>query len=220
MHPVTGLFTIGVPLTAALAVAQSQFPLPGPPELYYGLMATLPVAAMALTWGLHHANVRIAARTIFFALFCGYAGGHWFAGNHVDINRYDVALLKAARKLAAERGEPIVVDLSRTPLSGFLELFYLPEKTCSVHNVSFLVDDRLPREMLFLTHSGALPDLAKLADAEEIGRSERPLKSRDEASRLVLCSVRLRSDLARKPAESISVSPMQAMHRAAGPVLQ
>jgi 4-amino-4-deoxy-L-arabinose transferase-like glycosyltransferase len=220
VHPATGVCTIGLPLAAALAIAMAHGSLPGPGRLYYGMMATIPLAALFLTWGLHHPNARVAARTAFAALLVGYAWGHWYAGQHVDVNRYDVAALKEARDRGLERGEPLFVDLSRAPLSGFLELFYLPDGARSIHNVSFLADERTPRELLLVTHAGAAEALREYGEVEEVSRSRRPLKPRDEASRLVVYAVRLHDDLARRASSEVRVSPMQAMHRAGGPLLR
>jgi 4-amino-4-deoxy-L-arabinose transferase-like glycosyltransferase len=219
VHPATGFSMVGLPLTAALALAMSRVSFPGPSALYYGLMAAIPFAALIVTWGLHHPNARIAAATAFTALLVGYAGGHWSAGQFVDVHRHDVAALKEAREWATRHGQPIVVDLSRAPLSGFLELFYLPDETRSIHNVSFLADERTPRQILLVTHAGAVESLREYGDVEEVTRSRRPLQRHDEPSRLVVCAVRLRDDLARRAA-AIRVSPMQAMHRAEGPVLR
>ncbi len=220
VHPLTGLCTLGLPLMISLAAVSSRGPLPGPAWLFYGLMLSIPLAALLLTWGLHHCEARVAAVTVFFTLFVGYAGGHWYAGKYVDVNRFDVSLLKEARQLAADRGEPIVVDLSRTPLSGFLELFYLPDRTQSIHNVSFLADDRLPRQLLLLTHAGQMDRIQSYGLATELRRSARPLKAKEEGTRLVLCSLRLPEELPRTSAAGLRISPMQAMHRAEGPVLR
>lgn len=220
VHPLTGLCTVGLPLMLALAVVQWKQLFPGPVGLFRGLLIVTPIAAMVLTWGLHHRNQRVAVVTIFSSLLMGYAGGHWFAGRYIDVNRYDVALLKQARQISDERNAPLVVDLSRTPLSGFLELFYLPNATRSIHNVSFLADDQMPRDVLLLTHAGEIDALHSFGDIAELERSARPLKSHEEASRLILCAVRISDEVKRKSTVGIHASPMQAMHRANGPELR
>ncbi len=220
VHPMTGVFTVGVPLMAALAVVQSRRPIPGPPGLFIGLMIAIPVIAFVVTWGLHHPQQRIAGITLFATLFAGFGAGHWYAGQYADVNRFDVALLKQAREVSAERGAPIVVDLSRAPLSGFLDLFYLPSGTASIHNVSFLTAEELPRALLLLTRASEEEAARALGTIQEIGRSARPLRPRDEPSRLVLMEFRLANHLTRKSADGTYVSPMQAMQRVEGPTLR
>lgn len=220
VHPLTGLFTVGIPISVALAMLQSRQLLPGPPELIYGLMAVVPMLAMAITWGLHHHRPQVAAVTVFASLFTFFAAGHWYAGQYVDVNRYDVAFLKSIGRVTRDRQATLVVDMNQLPLSAFLQLFYLPDDVRTVHNVSFLADDTLPNEVLVLTRTGEMDALQEYGEAIELQRSDRPLKPPQEAWRMVLCSVRLRDDLARHSTADIRITPMQAMHRADGPVLK
>lgn len=220
VHPMTGLFTVGVPISLALAVLQARQILPGPPELFYGLVAAVPLLAMVITWGLHHPRPRTAAVTVFGALFAFYAAGHWYAGQYVDVNRFDVAFLKSTRRVAEDRQTPLVVDMNQLPLSAFLQLFYLPDNVRTVHNVSFLADATVPSEVLVLTRAGELEALREYGDVVELQRSDRPLKAPQEEWRMVLCFVRLHDGLARRSTTGIRITPMQAMHREDGPILK
>lgn len=220
VHPVTGVMTVGVPVMIALFLIQSRYPIPGPPGFFVSLMATIPVLAFLLTWGLHHPQPRIVAATVFSLLFAGYAFGHWYAGQYVDVNRMDVALIKETRRLAEEEQATIVVDMNQSPLTGFLDLFYLPATARSVHNISFLADQNLPREFLLLTRTGEAESLHEFGEIREVASSQRRHKPATEPWRLALYSVRLKDDLTRRSAEGLHVSPMQAMHRADGPMLR
>jgi 4-amino-4-deoxy-L-arabinose transferase-like glycosyltransferase len=220
VHPAMGALTVGLPAMIVLAIVHSRHPLPGPPGVFLGLMVALPFAAAALTWGLHHAQPRVAAVTAFASLLVAYGVGHWYAGQYVDVHRMDVALLKEARQVAEQRQAAIVVDLNQSPLSGFLDLFYLPPTARSIHNISFLADESLPKNLLLLTRIGEADALRRFGEIEELARSQRRLKSVHEPWRLALYAVRLNDHLDRKSAHGVRVSPMQAMHRADGPILR
>ena len=71
-----------------------------------------------------------------------------------------------------------------------------------------------------LTRAGELDTLREYGEATELQRSDRPLKFPQEEWRMVLCAVRLRDDLTRHSTIGIRITPMQAMHRADGPVLK
>lgn len=220
VHPLTSVITVGAPAMIALALIQSRHPIPGPNGFFLGLMVTIPIAALVLTWGLHHPRPRLSAITVFSVLFVGYAFGHWYAGQYVDVNRLDVALIKETRRQAEERRAAVVVDLNRSPLSGFLDLFYLSPTARPIHNISFLADESLPKEFLLLTRIGEAEALVAFGDVEEVARSERRHKPATEPWRLVLYDVRLKDDLPRRTTSGLRVSPMQAMQRVDGPTLR
>lgn len=220
VHPLVGVLTVGVPAMIGLTVLHFRDVLAGSSQTFLVLMILIPVAAFTLTWGLHHRQGRIATATVFSALLLGYAAGHWYAGQYVDTHRHDVALLRRTRGLIEDRRTLAVVDLSRAPLSGFLELFYLPETTRTVHNSSFLASDDLPNEFLLLTASGNVESIRQFGEVVELDQSTRHLKADAERSRLTLLSIRLHDDLARHSIADVRISPMQAMQRQEGPVLR
>jgi len=220
VHPAVGVLTLGVPLMIGLTILSHRDLLPGPRGTYLVLMTVIPIAAFCLTWGLHHGQGKVVAATAFSTILICAAAGHWYAGQYFDTHRFDVALLRRTRSMLENSSATVVVDLSRSPLSGFLELFYLPDNARSIHNISFLNDESLPNELLLLTPAGNVAGLEQLGAVSQLDRSERPLKADKESSRLTLLAVKLRDDLPRQSTAELSISPMQAMQRAEGPVLR
>lgn len=215
-NPWLSLATVVLPAVIGLWLAGDK--IPGPSWIAMAIMIACPIITVGLTWAVHHRNPRFAGISLFTALIIGYCVGHSYSGHYIDRHRLDVAFLHDVRKIAMQTEKPLVVDMSRGPLNGFLDLFYLPPTVVPVHNVSFVLDERIQGDELYvLSMSTQTERLRQFGNAEIVSQSTGTKRGTDE--RLTLYHVQLSHELPRISAASVRVSPMQAMHRADGPFL-
>ncbi len=145
---------------------------------------------------------------VFSWLLTGYVFGHWYAGTSVDKHRIDVAFLKQVREQAEESQLPLYVDLSRTPLSGFLDLFYQADTARPLHNASFLLQPTVEaRRVLVLSRAMEGEALAKVGHVEQLAQSPRTMTDYRGEATMTLFAVDL--DPARITTDQpVRISPM------------
>jgi hypothetical protein len=179
----------------------------------------IPVLSVALTWTLHHASAGFAARVLFVTLGVAYAAGHCFAGRHADRHRFDAKFLQQVRA-AAGADATLLVDMDVEALRGFFCLFYLDDRAVPLHNLTFAVDERLPRDNVYVvTQFEKVRELKSVARAEVALQSDRSGRDGDSSKRLTLFRLHFHPDAPRVNADGVRISPMQAMYRTAGPTL-
>lgn len=217
-NPLASLGTVALP--AGLAIWLLREKIPGPAWVPLTALGIVPLLSVGLTWAVHHANVRLAAGTLFTALGLAYGMGHWYAGKYADRHRFDAAFLQQV-DAAIGPDETLVVDMAVEPLRGFFCLFYLGEGVVPLHNLSFLVDERIPRDrdVYLITKQYHKAHLAQIADVDVVLQSRQTGKRADEGERLTLFRLRYHPDAPRVSARDARVSPMQAIYRTAGPNL-
>ena len=127
---------------------------------------------MIFSWGIWHPNGRLATATLFIAVGAGYCGGHVFAGKFADRYRFDTAFLKQVRAtVPADR--PLLINAGMGQLEAFHTLFYLEPRTIALHNLTFLLDERIAADDIYLvTYHSDAEELTNYGTAVEMFESE------------------------------------------------
>jgi 4-amino-4-deoxy-L-arabinose transferase-like glycosyltransferase len=214
-NPVGALPALGLPGAIALVVAAREFGWPAWVPLV-AIPAWL-VAAVAFSWALWQSTAKVATSALFGLVTLAYLAGHVVAGRHFDRYRHDTAFLKQVRACASDM--PLYVNAGMGQLEAFHTLFYLDESAVPLHNLSFLVDERIgASEVLVVTYSRDLPILEMFGQADALLASEATWRDGRRDEKLTLFRLRFHPQLTRRKAQ-LRISPMQAMHYAPGPYL-
>jgi 4-amino-4-deoxy-L-arabinose transferase-like glycosyltransferase len=218
-RPINSVVTLAIPGAIAIWVfAQS---LPGPVWLRPALVVTWAIGSVMFSWGVGHRNGRIAAATLFSGLFVAFCTGHSFAGAFFDQCRFDAAFFRQVRDAVPADAQLCVNGDFPARMEDFRILFSMNERTKSLFNLTFLADERLRRDEIYLiTRHADRPTLANYGKADVILQSERTRREKSPDDRLTLFRLKFRDDLVRLPADHVRVSPMQAMAREVGPYLR
>ncbi|MBY0585766.1 glycosyltransferase family 39 protein [bacterium] len=215
--PIAGALFVGLPL--ALAIGFAGPVLPGP--------AWVPVVAIVVcvaitslsALGLHHRSAVVSAMTVFGLIGTTYIGGLIYAARHFDECRTDTRFFQLARQESTDRGLPVYVNADLRSMDVFRILFYLGDDARSVHNLTFLRDEKIHEPaILVLTRAKDQEKLQRLGKVEELGRSGETRREGSPGDRFALFELTYRTDLVRHQAPP-RVSPMQAMDREEGPYL-
>jgi len=216
-NPWPSLATLGGPAVAALWLTQRKTGLPT--ETLAVLSAVVPCFAVAFVYGLTRTNPRVAAGTLFAVVGCGFLGGHVLAGKQFDQSRHDAQFLAQVREYVATDRQ-LVINAATRSLDEFRFQFSQTDRAKVLHNLTFLRDADLGREVYVITRAKDQPELATYGQTELVLQSERTRREKSPADRWSLFKVTLREDLERASAKNVRVSPMQAMQRADGPWLE
>jgi 4-amino-4-deoxy-L-arabinose transferase-like glycosyltransferase len=154
----------------------------------------------------------------FACLFILYAGGFIYKGQYLHGSRDDTNFLHEARR-AVPLDQPLMINSADEALEGLRMQFYLGDSVYFLHNLSFVLDDRVPgSDVYVVTRYNRLKELEKYGRAEALHQCKRARRETSPADRWTLFRLHLRDDLPRKNAH-VRISPMQAMYRADGPRL-
>jgi 4-amino-4-deoxy-L-arabinose transferase-like glycosyltransferase len=217
-HPVVGLLVVGVPADLALWLLRTR--IPGPPWIVPLMMVVVPLSGSGLYWASSRPRGRLAAAAFFSILAALYCLGHAYQTRYVDGYREETVFLQEVSRMVPA-GEPLFVHFDVTyPLETFRLLFYVHHQTMLLHNATFLSDERIGQNTIYV--------LGRLADQEQFARygtTEVVLQSACQrgvstpAQRRVLFRLHFYEGMVRHSAR-VRVSPMQAVHREVGPFLQ
>lgn len=217
-HPATNAAAYGIPAVIALAVAGSK--LPGPTWLPYVLMLAVPIITASLAWSMLDRKAWRAGAVAFTVLFGCYAGGHFYAAQHIDSNRQDVVFLKSVRQHVVADKLPILIDMSANSFHGMMGLFYMPDDAVLLHNLSFLGAAEIKSPEVFVVAMASLKDeIATFGSVETLETSQRIPRARTSRDKLTLFRLKFDQEISRIPAHNLRVNPMQAMNRMGGPHL-
>ncbi len=216
-HPLSGLLTIALPTIIALVLLRPT--LPGPGWITNSVILGCPLGAVGLVWLMLHKNPRFAARGVFAVLLVTYCFGHSYAGAYVDKHRKDAAFLEQVRNTVPP-AKQLLVDMSVGALRGFHCMFYLEDNTVALHNLSFLVDDRIHAETYVVTRYARLRQLQSIGEPEVVLQSEKTGGGTSAQNRLTLFHLKYRQDIPRISSAGVKISPMQSMYRTEGPFLR
>ena len=194
--------------------------LDGPVWLFPSLMVGLPVAAGVATWlSLQVHRPRLAAASLFATVALAFAAGHLYAGAYADLCREDTRFLQEVRTFAGT-DKPVFVDTKLASLDEFRILYYLDERTRALHNLSFLADEKIRHEEVYVVaKASAVDELRAFGDVSVVNQSTRTRRERSPSDRFTLFRLRYAPDRPRVAAEA-RISPMQVMQRAEGPYLR
>jgi 4-amino-4-deoxy-L-arabinose transferase-like glycosyltransferase len=170
----------------------------------------------AARWSLRRPAITLA--TGFACLFFLYTAGFAYKGTYLHRSREDTAFLREVRQLVP-LDKPLMINSADEALEGLRMQFYIGDTVYFLHNLSFVLDDRVSTsEVYVVTRYNRKPELEKYGRAEPMLRCKESRREQSEADRWTLFRVHLRDDLPRRKADA-RISPMQAMYRVDGPRL-
>jgi 4-amino-4-deoxy-L-arabinose transferase-like glycosyltransferase len=184
------------------------------------------LAAHALVWSWGNLAVRLnlgrniigVAAGIFAVVFVLYCAGFAYKGAYLHRSRDDTAFLMDARR-AVPPSAPLMIHSAEEALEGLRMQFYLGDSTYFLHNLSFVRDDRVHGDDIYVvTRFNRKAQLEKYGTVEPMMKCKHSRRETSEEDRWTLFHVHLRGNLERKSAK-VRISPMQAMYRADGPDL-
>jgi 4-amino-4-deoxy-L-arabinose transferase-like glycosyltransferase len=216
-HPLLPALAVGLPAAIALWVLREK--IPGPSWLLPVAMLGIPLVILFITWLLRERRALRAAPVAFTALLAMYWGIHLFAAKVGDQGITDYAFFRQVPQ-HVDNSAPLYVNAQ---LQCCLEvnriLFYMERGTKVVHNLTFLLDERIKEHKVFLiTRACDEPALHKLGDVRLLLQSEKSRRELSPGDRLTLYEVTFKPDLPRYP-NNLTIQQQQIKMRVAGPFL-
>lgn len=214
--PIFTFALLGIPAAVATLTLGSK--LPGPAWLPWSLSPLLAMAAAVVPWGVLHPRGQVAAGTLFGTILLSLWFGHVYAGQYADKYRFDAAFFQRVPSHVPDSA-PVFVDGGMGQLDAFHPLFYLRGRGQALHNLTFLLDERLVgSEAYVLTYQSHREKLERYGTVEPLASSERSWRDGVTNDPITLYRLRFAPNLVRFPG-NVRISPMQAMRYAKGPYL-
>jgi hypothetical protein len=181
-------------------------------------MTALPLLVASLWWFSLHRKPVVALIGSFALLFVLYGSCFWYKGAYLNRSLEDTAFLHEVRR-TVPLDQPLMINSADEALEGLRMQFYIGDTVYFLHNLSFVLDDRIhTSDVYVVTRYNRLPELNKYGHAEPLLKCKLARRETSEADRWTLFRLHLRDDLPRKNAD-VRISPMQAMYRTPGPTL-
>jgi hypothetical protein len=195
--------------------------IPGPTWMPWALFMGWTAVVGSCSWALSQRNAPGVIKVLLVAVVAVYWSGYTYAARISDQALGDTVFLKRVpTKITSSI--PLMVNADLDSMDLFRILFYLHglgDQVVPIHNLTFLLDDRIHSENVYVIgRRRDFSKLVKLGVPEVLLQSERSRRERSPEDRLTLFALRFRKNLSRQPAPSY-ISPMQAMGREAGPYL-
>jgi 4-amino-4-deoxy-L-arabinose transferase-like glycosyltransferase len=217
LHP-SSLIPLVLVLSGEILLAVFAHKLSGPPWLMPALMTALPLFVASLWWFSLHRKPVVALIGSFALLFVLYGSCFWYKGAYLNRSLEDTAFLHEVRR-TVPLDQPLMLNSADEALEGLRMQFYIGDTVYFLHNLSFVLDDRIhTSDVYVVTRYKRLPELNKYGHAEPLLKCKQARRETSEADRWTLFRLHLRDDLPRKSA-AVRISPMQAMYRTPGPTL-
>lgn len=216
-NPLFGLLTAGMLGNVAIWIARRR--IPQSDWLVPALLIAWPLFVFALWWAVSRPNGRVALASSFSILIAFYCLRYDFVTRYADSYHNETVFLSQVRAVVPSNQTIRVNFDERSLLETFRLLFYLEDRAVLLHNLTFLLDERIPGDETFIL--ARRKDAAQLAlygtpEALLVSDSKRCVSCPEEAR--TLFRLRFHDHLPRRNAD-LRISPMQATHRAAGPFL-
>jgi hypothetical protein len=178
-----------------------------------------PLLVLGLRWAMTRTDARVAMTAFFTLLTLIYCGAYSYKTHACDHYYYDVAFLRQARAVVPAE-DPILVNYDGRPLDSHHLLFYLQKNARLIHNLTFLLDERIHDPVVYVVGRGRdEAELRKYGAPRVVLQSQWTRGDPSPLHRWTLFCLRFKEDLIRKPA-NLRLSPMQASGRAAGPFVE
>lgn len=215
-QPALSALVFGLPAAIALGVFRAK--VPGPQFIPWVVALCIPVAVFAIGRALLDRNGRRCVAVLMTILVVGYCGAYSYHGLYIDRYRTEAEFLQAAAK-EVPAGEPIFLNADGTILNTFRNLFYLGDRAKTLHNLTFLLDEKITSEEVYLIgRRDGEEELKNYGTAEEVLACRYIPRPSSTASQWVLYRVALDPGLPRYP-NDVRISALQAMERVPGPFL-
>jgi hypothetical protein len=217
-QPLLGAAVFGLPLDAALLVLKRR--LPASSWLVPLSLIVLPCLVFATCWLVRQRNGRLAVVGVMAVLTAVYGFCYHYQTRHLNGYRADLALLRHARTLP-KPGQRLYLSFDTLyPLETFHLLFYSDADVVLLHNPTFLLDERIRADEVYVL--GRYRDRRALAQYGAVEVAMQSKHTRNESSlgeKRTVFRVRLRADLPRVSAQ-VPFTAMQGLHQARGPFLR
>jgi hypothetical protein len=215
--PLAGLLALGLP--GELALWAFGHRIPGPSWIVPILLIAWPILVLGFSWVVSRRDGRLAAATVFALLAVCYGLFYTYQTNYLNSYRDDMDLLRQVRA-RVKPDEPLFINFDGLYLlETFHLLYYSDEHAVLLHNLTFLLDERIKqKEVYVLARAFDSAYLSSLGSAEVVLQSKHTKGERLPADRRTLFHLCFRDDLPRVSGD-VRISPMQATYRAAGPFL-
>ena len=205
----------------AMAIGGFSRGMPGPAWLPWALLGGCILLVGSLSWAISQGNDRAAIALLLGAIVALYGSGYTYTARISHQSIEDTVFLKQVpTKIRA--GVPVMANADLGSMELFRILFYLHglgEQVVPIHNLTFLLDDRIwSEEVYVITRQRDITKLTKLGTPEILLQSLRSRRERAPDERFTLFHLRFHKDLHRRPVPSY-ISPMQAMDREEGPFI-
>lgn len=214
-NPSLSVLTVGLPVDVALIYFRSK--IPGPSWVLPCLLIVWPLLAFVFSWALAHRNGRVALGTIFGIVTSVYCLAYSYQTHFLDGYRDDSAFLREVRDLVGPE-QTLLINRDSHPLDAFRTLFYEDSQVVLLHNLTFLLDARIPQDVFVLTRYHDVEKLNRYGKAEVVLQSKHTRAERTFGDRWTLFRMALRPDLPRRSV-NVRITPMQVTGREEGPFL-
>jgi len=218
--PVFGLLVLGVPgAIAALALAHK---IPGPEWVAYTVAIGWPVVAAAGWYFAFHPNARTALVGFLGVILVVHVAAYLHRTAYLDSYAGDREFVAKVREIVPA-DEPIYVLNEPDPLNAAWLMYYLGPQTQLLHDMSFLISDRIAALEVYVIARGMVAqrdtktELARYGAVTRVTESPRTRGELSPAYRYTLFRLRFFPNLKRYPEPP--VNGMQATGRSSGPTL-
>jgi 4-amino-4-deoxy-L-arabinose transferase-like glycosyltransferase len=215
-RPEMGLAAFGTPAMVALLLLRDH--LAEPAWLLPALLLALPLAILLVRQSLLEHRPAYAVGVGFGVVMAVYVVALTYRAQFADQRRPDSDFFTRVEPLL-EPNKAVLVDAEQEGLEVLRAQFYLGERARVLHNLTFLLDERLKEsELYLLSRTRREEELARYGTAERLMQSERARRETSPLDRWSLYRLRLREDLPKKPLTELP-SVMQTADRHSGPYL-
>lgn len=175
----------------------------------------------SLSWAISQGNDGRAIALFLSAIATLYCLGYTYTAALSDQSIEDTVFLKqVATKVAPT--VPVMVNGDLDSLDLFRILFYLHglgDQVVPIHNLTFLLDDHLCSEEVYvITRHRDMAKLKKLGTPEVLLQSDRSRREHSPDDRFTLFELKFHPNLLRRPVPHC-ISPMEAAGSERGPYL-
>jgi 4-amino-4-deoxy-L-arabinose transferase-like glycosyltransferase len=197
-----------------------RYRMPVPGWLSWTLLLGWLAVAGGTMLAIGRTNGGAAIAIVLGAIIVGYAVGYTYAAPLTDQTTADTTFLRQVAP-TVQPGMPVLVNMDIGSLDTFRILFYLRrlrDRVRPLHNLTYLVDDRIQEETVYLvSRQKDFPALARYGTADIVLQSEHTRRETSPEDRLTLFRLRFRPDVPRERAPE-QISAMDTF-RQAGPYL-
>ena len=168
--------------------------------------------AAGFSWALQRKDGRLAAGAVLAGVVGVYGWIHTAVLPQLDQCRQDTVFLEQVPGITRP-DLPLLANADLGTMDLFRILFYLDENVLALHDLSFLVDERIRGDEAYvITRQRDESTLREVGEPTMLLRSEHTRRERAPSDRLTLYHLRYYDDVARGPVRR-RISPMEAMNR-------
>lgn len=215
-QPALSACLLGIPTAVALWYFREK--IPGPAFLPWVVAVLLPIAVLATGYALLDRRGSRSMGVLLTLLVLGYCGSYSYHGVYIDRYRTEAEFVQEAATMVP-KDEPVYVNADGAILNTFRNLFYLGERARTLHNLTFLLDEKITAESVsVISMRESEEELQRYGEVTELLACKHIPKRSAAGSQWVLYRVALNPDRPRYP-NDVRISALQAMERVEGPFL-